>query len=72
MAGLPIPTDWDETEDGFITMSVTVPNSLEWQATVKGAIYALTRLSLWDANTGDPTEAAAIARAAFNTVEFNL
>lgn len=65
--GKPIPQDWVE-EDGYNLWMLCAPNSLMWDAYVKGAIYELTRGRGWDANTGTITEAQTIAKEIFESM----
>ncbi len=71
MSGLLIPDDWNEPTDGFCTMSVTVPNSAAWRAIVRGALYALSLPSEFDADTGNADIAASVGSDIFNSVIFN-
>lgn len=71
MRGLLIPDDWDEVQDGYCTMQLTVPNSPYWRATMKGAIRNLIDTWRWDDETGDPATAAAIAEQAADTITYD-
>lgn len=71
MPGLLIPDDWDEQQDGFCTLTATVPNSPLWKANVRGALLNLTLEYQWDAQTGNSTEAAAIGQDIFDSVDFD-
>lgn len=62
MSGLYIPDDWDEGADGYCTLTLTIPNSPLWKATAMGAIYRLSQPAAFDADTGDPDQAASIGQ----------
>lgn len=49
---MPIPTDWNEEENGYALGMVCYPNSDMWRRNLKGAIYALTRGRNYDFDTG--------------------
>ena len=71
MPGLLIPDDWNEGSDGFCTLTATVPNSAYWRATLRGALLNLSLEYQWDAQTGDPEQAAAIGQNIFDTINFD-
>lgn len=49
---MPIPTDWNEEEQGYALAVVCFPNSDQWRRNLRGAIYALTRGRNYDFDTG--------------------
>lgn len=58
MSGLLIPNDWNEPVDGYCTLTITVPNSPKWRASVNGAISNLAYEKSWDKATEDTITAA--------------
>lgn len=66
--GKPIPDDWDEATDGYVTYMLCCPNSDMWRGYVTGAIYELTRGRDWDADTGTITDVQAIAWEVYNSM----
>ena len=71
MAGLPIPTDWDEQADGYCVISFTVPNSPRWRAHVRGSVHALTKEFTWDEETGDVEQVIATAKDIWDSYEIS-
>lgn len=53
MSGLAIPNDWNEAQDGYCTLTIIVPNSPMWRASVNGAVSNLTYEKSWDKDTSD-------------------
>lgn len=71
MSGLLIPDDWDEQQDGFCTLTVTVPNSPLWKASVRGALVNLTLVYQWEPATGDAEQAASIGQDIYDTIDYD-
>lgn len=69
MSGLLVPDDWDEGQDGFCVIGLTVPNSPYWRANIKGQVYQLSSERMWDAQTGDAEAAAALAQTIYDSLE---
>lgn len=64
---LPIPDDWISPDD-YSIMLVCVPNSVQWRAIVKGAIYELTRGRKWDEKTGSIKDTQIISKEIWESV----
>jgi len=61
MSGLLIPNDWEGPIDGYCTLTITVPNSPMWRASVNGAVSNLAYEKSWDMDTEDTTTATEAA-----------
>lgn len=71
MARLPIPSDWNPENDGYCTMSLSVPNSQLWRAIARGKIDELRFNYAWDVTTGDVVEATDEAILMLDSIEFD-
>lgn len=63
MAGAPIPNDWDGST--FKCMRIEWPSSEQWEAILLGQMTEAIKESYWDADTGNPANAAAAAKDAY-------
>lgn len=64
-----IPSDWDEETDGFQILVMCVPNSREWRGIVIGQLSDLSYGRNYNRNSGTITDAQAVARDIFESVE---
>lgn len=69
MSRIPIPEDWTEETDGWTQFVVCVPNSTQWRALFRGAVYNLTRGRKWDEDTGIIKDAQAIAWRIYDSMQ---
>jgi len=53
--GATIPQDWDEAVDGYCRVTLCVPNSPDWKATVYGLIGYMGKGFYWRADGDGPT-----------------
>lgn len=73
MSGSPIPNDWDGVT--FDCYKVQWPSSQQWEAILLGQVSEPAFPGYWDANTGNPEDAADDVALAFDTtspVEINI
>jgi len=59
----PIPNDWDG--ESWICRELWVPDSVQWRALVRGAVYELTRGRAYDASTGSIAGVQIVAKEIF-------
>ena len=53
--GATIPQDWNESVDGYCRLTLCVPNSPDWKATVYGLIGYMSKGFYWRADGDGPT-----------------
>lgn len=63
-----IPDDWNEEQDGFISVLFCIPNSRKWRGLVTAHIESLIYGRNWDETTGTITDVQAIAREIFESL----
>lgn len=63
---LPVPSDWDG--ESYALMLVCIPDSVQWKAIVRGAIYGLTWWKSWDNQTGDTYTVRDIANEIYESI----
>ncbi len=66
---LPIPDDWNEDDNGWVSLLMCVPNSKMWRAIIRGAISDLTGGRAWDERTGRITAVQVIAWQIYGSIE---
>ena len=63
---LPIPVDWNG--DDYALMMLCIPDSVQWRAIMRGAIYGLTWWLSWDNSTGETRTVRQIANEIYESI----
>lgn len=65
---LPIPNDWNESQNGYCLLVACIPNSPKWRAIYSGKFYELTWYYVWDKETGWINDAKAISNQVYRSI----
>lgn len=65
--GIPIPSDWTET-DGYSLVSFCIPYSSEWRAIIVGMVENLSYGRFWSRDSGTITDVQVTGREVFETM----
>lgn len=64
-----IPDDWNQEQDGYISVLFCVPNSQKWRGLVTGLIHSLSYGRLWNGQTGNIKDTQAIGLEIFESMQ---
>lgn len=64
---VPIPDDWQESQDGYVLGLICLPNSQMWRSLVRGKIQELARGRIWDEQTGIIKQAQTVGWAIYDS-----
>lgn len=63
-----IPDDWNQEEDGYVSVLFCIPNSRKWRGLIVGLIDSLAFGWSWDKQTGNIKDTQAIGREIFESM----